>query len=287
MEHTYVTTNGIRLHVVQEGPRDGPLVLLLHGFPEFWYGWRRQIPYLAAAGYRVWAPDQRGYNLSDKPQGIAAYGLDALAADVVGLIDAANRKRAFLVGHDWGAAVAWHVAARYPERLERLVVINVPHGAVMREHLRRNAAQRRKSWYIFFFQTPWLPEAVSRLGNWRLLAQALQKTSRPGTFTDADLALYREAWSQPRAYASMVNWYRALFRQPPAGPLQRRIDVPTLLIWGARDRFLGREMAQPSIDLCRDGRLVFFEGATHWVHHEEPDRVNALIEGFLRGAGEG
>jgi len=285
MEHTYVTTNGIRLHVVEEGPRDGPLVLLLHGFPEFWYGWRRQIPYLAAAGCRVWAPDQRGYNLSDKPRGIAAYGLDALAADVVGLIDAAGRKKASLVGHDWGAAVAWHVAARYPERLEKLVVINVPHGAVMREHLRRSAAQRRKSWYIFFFQTPWLPEAVSRLGNWRLLAQALQKTSRPGTFSHADLALYREAWSQRRAFTSMVHWYRALFKQPPAAPVQRRISVPTLLIWGARDRFLGREMAQPSIDLCRDGRLVFVEEATHWVHHEEPDRVNALIDGFLRGAG--
>jgi len=120
---------------------------------------------------------------------------------------------------------------------------------------------------------------------WCLLAQALQKTSRPGTFTDADLALYREAWSQPRACTSMVNWYRALFKQPPAASARRRIEVPTVLIWGARDRFLGREMAQPSIDLCRDGRLVLVEEATHWVHHEEPDRVNALIEGFLRGAG--
>ena len=119
----------------------------------------------------------------------------------------------------------------------------------------------------------------------RLRKQALQKTSRAGTFTGADLALYREAWSQPHAFTSMVNWYRALFKQPPAGPVQRHISVPTLLIWGARDRFLGREMAQPSIDLCSDGRLVFFEEATHWVHHEGPDKVNALIAGFLRGAG--
>ncbi len=284
MEEHHVAANGIRLHVVQDGPTDGPLLLLLHGFPEFWYGWRHQIRPLAEAGYRVWAPDQRGYNLSDKPQGIAAYNLDALAADVIGLLDAAGREKAFVVGHDWGGSVAWWVAAKYPERVERLVVINVPHGAVMLKNLRRNRAQQRRSWYMFFFQMRWLPEAVSRLGNWQLLVRMLRSSSRSGTFSAADLALYRAAWSQRGAYTAMLKWYRALFKRPPAPAPKRPIAVPTLLIWGAQDRFLGREMAEPSIKLCADAELVFVEDATHWVHHEEAERVNELMLRFLSGA---
>lgn len=282
-EHQQIITNGINLHVVQDGPSAGRLVILLHGFPEFWYGWRRQIPYLAAAGYRVWAPDQRGYNLSDKPEGIAAYTLDELAADVIGLMDAAGQEKAFVVGHDWGAAVAWWVAAKYPERVARMVVLNVPHLSVMKAHVRRSLAQMRKSWYVLFFQLPWLPERLARQRNWNAAVQSLRLSSRPGTFTDRDLDTYRQAWSQPKAYKSMLNWYRAVLRKPSVPPASPRIRVPTLLIWGAQDRYLGREMAQPSIDLCDDGRLVFIEGATHWVQHEEPDRVNSLIDGFLRG----
>lgn len=283
MEHQQITANGINLHVVQDGPSTGRLVILLHGFPEFWYGWRRQIPYLAAAGYRVWAPDQRGYNISDKPEGIAAYTLDELAADVIGLMDAAGEEKVFVVGHDWGAAVAWWVAAKYPARVARMVVINVPHGAVLTKHLRRNFTQMRKSWYMFFFQIPWLPESLARLKNWNMLAKSLKDSSRRGTFTNNDLDIYRQAWSQPKANTSMLNWYRAVMQKPPTPPENRRITVPTLLIWGAQDKFLGRELAQPSIDLCDDGRLVFFEEATHWVQHEEAGRVNELIDTFLRG----
>ncbi|MBI5290575.1 MAG: alpha/beta hydrolase [Chloroflexi bacterium] len=283
MEHQQIATNGIQLHVVQDGPKDGPLVILLHGFPEFWYGWQHQLPYLAAAGYRVWVPDQRGYGLSDKPVGISAYTLDTLAADVVGLMDAAGQDQACLVGHDWGAAVAWWVAAKYPDRLKRMAVINVPHGAVMQRNLRHNRAQLLKSWYIFFFQLPWLPEALARLDNWKQVAGSLQHSSRPGTFTPADLEQYRQAWSQPGAYTSMLNWYRALVQKPSRPPAGSCIRVPTLLIWGARDMFLGRELAQPSIDLCDDGRLILVEGASHWVHHEEADRVNELIDAFLQG----
>ncbi len=281
MEHQQVTTNGINLHVVQDGPSTGRLVILLHGFPEFWYGWRHQIPHLAAAGYRVWAPDQRGYNLSDKPDGIASYTLDELGADVVGLMDAAGQETAFVVGHDWGAAVAWWVAAKYPSRLARMVIINVPHGAVLTKNLRSNFSQIRKSWYMFFFQLPYLPETLIRLRNWNMLVQALKYSSRAGTFTNDDIDKYRQAWSQPKALTSMINWYRAVMQKPPPPPANRRITVPTLMIWGAQDRFLGREMAQPSIDLCADGHLVFFEEATHWVQHEEAERVNELIDTFL------
>jgi pimeloyl-ACP methyl ester carboxylesterase len=282
MEFHRISTNHIQLHVAQDGDPNGPLVILLHGFPEFWYGWRRQIPALAAAGYRVWDPDQRGYNLSDKPAGITAYNLDALAADVVGLIDAAGQEKAYLVGHDWGAAVAWRVANQYPDRLKRLVVMNVPHPAVMAQHVRHNLAQLRKSWYILFFQLPWLPEALSKRGDWQMAVQALVRTSQPNTFTADELAQYRQAWSQPQAYTSMLNWYRAAVQKPPQTLPSPRIHVPTLLIWGAQDRFLGREMAQPSIDLCDDGQLVLIEDATHWVHHEKAVQVNERLVSFFQ-----
>lgn len=257
-------------------------MILLHGFPEFSHGWKRQIPYLVSAGYRVWAPDQRGYNLSDKPNGIEKYTLDKLADDVIGLIDAAGQEKVYLVGHDWGGSVAWYVAAKYPDRLKKLVILNVPHGSVMKKYLSTNRAQKRKSWYFLFFQIPWLPEFLARFNNWRSAAQTLIKTSRPGTFTEADLDLYRQAWSQPKAYKSMIHWYRAIVQKPPVSPGKTRIAVPTLLIWGTQDKFLGHEMAQPSIDLCKDGQLVMIEEATHWVQHEEPERVNALIGDFLK-----
>lgn len=282
MNYSFIETNRIRLNVAQDGPDEGPLVILLHGFPEFSYGWKKQIPALVSAGYRVWVPDQRGYNLSDKPEGLAAYSLDELAADVIGLIDAAGQRQAFLVGHDWGAAVAWWVAAKYPDRLKKMVVMNVPHGAVMSKHLRSNFAQLRRSWYIFFFQIPWLPEFLARLGNWKMLAELLKKSSHPDTFTDGDLDRYRQAWSQPKACKSMLNWYRSFVQKPPSPPASSRISVPTLLIWGAQDTAFGREMAQPSIERCDNGRLVFIEEATHWVQHDEAERVNQLVGTFLR-----
>lgn len=281
MDQQYIETNGIRLHVRQDGPEEGPLVILLHGFPEYSYCWKQQIPYLAAAGYRVWTPDQRGYNLSDKPDGIESYSLDELAADVVGLINAAGQKKIFLIGHDWGAAVAWWVATKYPDRLSKMVVMNVPHWAVMQKHLRSNFTQLLKSWYIFFFQIPRIPEILARQCNWSLLTKLLKNSSRKNTFTNSDIDKYREAWSQPKAFSSMLNWYRSFVQKPPTPPSNPRITVPTLLIWGTKDKFLGQEMAQPSIDLCDDGRLILIEEATHWVQHEEADRVNESISLFL------
>ena len=281
MESQIIHTNGINLHIVQEGPESGRLLILLHGFPEFWFGWRQQIPYLGEAGFRVWAPDQRGYNLSDKPAGAAAYAVDKLAHDVIGLIEAAGVEKASLVAHDWGAVVAWWAAAEFPDRFEKMVILNAPHGAVMRKHLRYNRIQRGRSRYMLFFQLPWLPDFLSRRNNWARAVQALQRTSCPGAFTVDDLDAYRQAWSQPGSFTAMLNWYRAAFRHPAPPPKNRRISVPTLLIWGAKDRFLGKEMAQPSIDRCEDGRLVIIEEASHWVQHDVPDQVNALIETFL------
>ncbi len=280
----FLDVGEVKLHAIEAGPagpEDGPLAILLHGFPEFWYGWRRQIAPLAAAGYRVLVPDQRGYNLSDKPRGVTAYGLDRLADDVVGLVEAAGRERALLVGHDWGGAVAWWTAIRHPERIEKLAVLNMPHPRVMERFVRQDPAQRKRSAYIFLFQLPWLPERRMAADDFASPAAALAKTSRPGTFSEDELARYRAAWSQPGAVHAMIQWYRAALRARPRRPESTRVRVPTLLVWGTKDRFLGSEMAGPSIERCDDGRLVLVEEAGHWVQHEEPERVNRLLLDFF------
>lgn len=281
LTHAYVEVNGIVLHVVQAGPVNGPLLIFLHGFPEFWYGWRAQISFFAAAGYRVWVPDQRGYNLSAKPRGLDAYRIDELAADVVGLIDAAGREQAYLVGHDWGAAVAWWTAVSHPQRLHKLGILNVPHPVVMARYLRQNAGQLRKSWYMFFFQLPWVPEAATRAANWRAGVAALQGSSRPGTFTPEDLARYRLAWGRPGAFTGMLNWYRAMLQRPPQSGSTARVSTPTLVIWGVQDMFLDYEMVEPSVAMCDDGRYVLIPQASHWVQHEEPEQVNHLLAQFF------
>ena len=279
-ESVYVETNGVRLHTVQAGPEDGPLVVLLHGFPEFWYSWHDQLRPLANAGYRVVVPDQRGYNLSDKPDGVGAYHIDELAADVVGLVDALGAESAYLVGHDWGAMVAWWVALHHPERVEKLCAVNVPHPHILNRSLRRHWDQKLRSWYVLFFQLPVVPELLSRVHGWDVLVRTMRRTSLPGTFTVADFERYREAWNQPGAFRAMVHWYRALVRSRPR-PRQTRVTVPTLVVWGARDQFLRKSMARESVDLCDDGRLLRCDDATHWVHHEEPVRVTkALLEFF-------
>lgn len=274
--------NGVNLHVVMAGASDGPLVMLLHGFPEFWYGWRKQLPVLAAAGYQVWAPDQRGYNCSDKPKRISAYHIEVLARDVVSLIEASGHEQVYLAGHDWGAAVAWWVAGRYPHLVKKLAILNVPHPAVMRCTVLEDPEQRKKSWYIFFFQLPWLPEYLLRRNGYADLIRMLKGSSRRGTFTDDDLVAYKQAWSQPGALTAMLHWYRAAVRYQAQAAELGRIHVPTLMIWGANDIALDRKMAQPSIDLCDEGRLVFLEKATHWVQHEEPETVNQLLLEFFR-----
>jgi pimeloyl-ACP methyl ester carboxylesterase len=281
LEHVFLPTNGIRLHVVQSGSRYGSLAIFLHGFPEFWYGWRRQIQPLADAGFRVWVPDQRGYNLSDKPKGIQAYHLDELAKDVVGLIDDAGVDKCYLVGHDWGAAVAWWVALRYPDRLHKLAILNVPHPAVMAHTLLSNLSQLRRSWYMFFFQIPFMAEGILRNNDWELLVRMLLSGTKPGSFTSEDIELYREAWWHKDAITSMLNWYRAAIQMPPDMNSDLRIRVPTLMLWGAQDIALDREMAQPSLDLCDEGKLVFFEDSSHWVQQDESDAVNKHLVDFF------
>jgi pimeloyl-ACP methyl ester carboxylesterase len=281
LEHSLLETNGIKLHVVQAGPQSGAPVILLHGFPEFWYGWRKQIPALAEAGCRVIVPDQRGYNLSDKPKGVKHYRIEELVKDTIGLIDALEYEKVNLVGHDWGAVVAWMLAILHPERLHRLGILNVPHPAVMRRFLIRDFEQIRRSWYIFFFQLPWLPERFMSAEDWRGAVSALRGSGKIHTFTKEDIAKYKEAWSQPDAMTAMLNWYRALIRHMPKLSQEPRVRVRTLMLWGMKDVALSHRMARPSMDYVDDGSLIFFPEATHWVQHDEAEAVNQYLLDFL------
>jgi pimeloyl-ACP methyl ester carboxylesterase len=273
------------LNAVTAGPDDGPALLLLHGFPEFWYGWRKQIAPLADAGFRVIVPDQRGYNRSSKPSGARQYRMRELTADVLAIADQIGRERILLAGHDWGAAVAWNVAMRYAARIEKLAILNVPHPAVMLRFLRTSPRQMLRSWYMLFFQIPRLPEFLFSRGNFEGGTRALIRTSRPGTFSAEDLDRYREAWSQPGAITAMINWYRALFREMPnVIGMQSRVRVPVRILWGARDGFLLPGMAVSSLKYCDNGELIEFPDAAHWIHHEEPDKVNQLLIEFFRRA---
>jgi len=273
---------GIRLHYVEAG--EGPLVVLLHGFPEFWYGWRHQIPALAAAGYHVVAPDMRGYNLSDKPLGWRAYDAEHVARDVAGLIGHFGVERAYVVGHDWGAAVAYTVAMRHPEVVEKLAILNVPHTERMLAGF-RTARQLRKSWYMFFFQLPWLPEKGLERDDFSFLKRGLRADSREA-FSDSDLERYVEAWSRPGALTGMINYYRAALRRSPRATLAglRQIEAPTMVIWGERDRHLGAELAQPLPQWVPNLRMERIPEATHWVQHDAPARVNQLLAEFFGAA---
>ncbi len=280
VEHRDIVTNGVRLHCVVAGPADGELVVLLHGFPEYWRGMAGPLVALAHAGFRVVAPDQRGYGLSEKPEGIDAYRIEELSADIVGLIDALGRHKAHVVGHDWGAAVAWWVALTASDRVDRLVIINVPHPSVFAKTLRTERHQQRKSWYIGAFQLPWLPERVA-FGD--RMVKVLRRTSTPGAFGEDYLASLKREWRRPGAGTAMVNWYRASVRRRPERLEDKRVHVPTMIIWGRNDLALSEGMVKPSADLCDDVRVEFLPGATHWVLHDEPELTGELLVTFLRG----
>ena len=271
-ERTTVHTNGVRLHCVEAGNPDGSLVVLLHGFPEFWYGWHEAIAPLASDGYRVVVPDQRGYNRSEKPDGVAAYRIEELAEDVAGLIERFGRESAHVVGHDWGGGVAWWLALTRPELVDHLVAVNAPHPAVLEREVPRNARLLARNWHAVGAQLPWLPEFVCKRRNWRLVCRSMASSSATGTFSDDDFRRYRRAWSRAGAFTAMLNWQRALIRYRPEVPGDR-VTVPTRVVWGADDRFLPWRLGRQSADRCEDSTMALVDGATHWVHHEFPVRV--------------
>jgi pimeloyl-ACP methyl ester carboxylesterase len=281
----YADLSDARIHYMEAGPPDGPAVVLLHGFPDFWYSWRHQIPALAAAGFRAIAPDMRGYNLSSRPAEVSAYEPRRLAGDIRDLIRERGAPKACVAGHDWGAAVAWVLAMAHPEVVERLAILNVPHPRRMLDALRRPGRQLAKSWYMFFFQLPWLPERAVRADDWRAFRYGFEHDARPGAFTPADIERYREAWSQPGATTATINYYRASLRRPGAarqsalGP----VTAPTLVIWGEHDRYLSSELAEPRReDVPGLTRVVRLPEASHWVQHDEPDRVSELLIGHFK-----
>ena len=281
LRERYIETNGIKLHVMESGPADGPMILFLHGFPEFWYAWRKQIGYFADRGYLVVAPDQRGYNLSDKPEGVAAYKIDELAKDIIGLIDAYGREQVFLVGHDWGASVSWWVALKYPERIKKLVILNVPHPKVMARHVFTDTEQMKKSWYIFYFQIPGAVEHLASSQNYEWVIQLITTSANPGAFTAQELEEYRKAFSQPGAFSAMVNWYRAMI-QTKQEPLKSfDVTMPMILMWGEDDVAMLTQLADESMPFCKQGRLIKMPGVSHWIQHEQAGKVNALIEELI------
>ena len=273
--HTERLVNGVRLHCVEAGPENGPPVLLLHGFPDFWHGWERQIGPLARAGFRVVAPDLRGYNLSEKPQGVAAYHIDTLVADVAGLVHDLGHERAHIVGHDWGGVIAWAVAISRPGVVDRLVILNAPHPGAFGREMRRTE-QKKRSWYVGFFQLPWLPERLLVPFGRQALAGA-----RPGSYSAEDLRHYQTAWTQPGAPTAMLNYYRALIR---FGNVRgRHVAAPTLLLWGEKDMALVPELAQGLEKWVPNLKTVRFPRATHWVLRDEALRVTQELLEFLEG----
>lgn len=284
-QHRHEQVNGLRLHYVEAGA--GPLVLLLHGFPEFWYSWHRQIPALAEAGFHVIAPDLRGYNESDKPPHVRDYRADTLVSDIVALVEHAGAERANIVGHDWGGVIAWAMAQRHPERVDRLAILNAPHPAAFRRELLRSPAQWYRSSYIFFFQLPWLPERRLRAGNFAFFDKTLgREPVHPDAFSSADIERYREALARPGALTAALNYYRAALRYPDlTKDSDRLITMPTLVLWGLRDRYLGPGLTEGLSRWVPQLQMVRFEDASHWIQNDIPERVNACLLGFLRANG--
>jgi pimeloyl-ACP methyl ester carboxylesterase len=278
VQHHVIALDDVTLHCVETG--SGPLVLLLHGFPEFWYTWRAIMPALARAGFRVVAPDLRGYNLSSKPAGVAAYSLPCLANDIARLIRALGCERASVIGHDWGAIVAWATAALHPDRVDRLAVMNGPHPRRLLKGM-FNPRQLLRSWYMFAIQLPRVPERLLSRDDFAPIRRILRGDARPGAFTDEDLARYTEAFAQPGALTAMLNYYRAAFR-PSRRAQPLRIEQPTLVLWGTQDPHLGRQLARPSPELVPRCRVEYVEQAGHYVHHDCPELVSQTLVTFLR-----
>ncbi|AFZ69216.1 alpha/beta fold hydrolase [Deinococcus peraridilitoris] len=275
-EHAEVSLGGVHLHYVHAGPERGPLVVLLHGFPEFHLAWRHQIAPLARSGLRVVAPDLRGYHRSGKPDGVEHYHLTALVDDVAGLIEHLGHKRAHVVGHDWGGVIAWALAMRRPERLAKLAILNAPHPEAYRREL-RGMRQALKSWYALFFQLPRMPEALlSRLD----VGAFLRSTSaRPEGFSPEVQDAYRAVWRTPTDWTPALNYYRVLAKR--GFGKTRIIEVPTLLLWGDRDVALVPELTEGLTPWVPRLRVEHFPQASHWLMSDEPVRVNNLLIEFL------
>ena len=286
LTHLTVSANGLQFHVVEAGKGD-KLALCLHGFPELWISWRHQIPFLKDSGWRVWAPDLRGYGESDAPSDVSDYSVETLMEDIGALIDASGAKEVMLIAHDWGAILAWLFATRRVRPLVRLVIMNVPHPGVLSAK-RPGWRQALRSWYIFFFQLPRLPEwALTRNGG-ALVAEAFKGSAcHPERFPEEILSVYQQAALRPGRARGMVNYYRALVR---GGGARRQaligypqIEVPTLFLWGEQDIALTKETTLGTDELVADLTLRYLPDASHWVQQDQPEVVNEMLRCWLEG----
>lgn len=278
-KHEMIVTNGVQLHYVTQG--EGPLMLMLHGFPEFWYSWRHQISEFAT-DYKVVALDLRGYNESEKPKEVEAYRMQELMRDVEGVILGLGYQSCVLVGHDWGGAIAWNFAYKYSQRVAQLIVMNLPHPALFSEALRSNPQQVFRSWYIFLFQLPGIPEWILQWNDYDAIATAFKTMAiDKSTFTTADLNAFKNAAAKSGAITAMLNYYRNIFQgfaQPQSWGI---LEVPTLMIWGEEDAALGKELTYGTEAYVQDFRIRYIPHCSHWVQQEQPQLVNQYIREFL------
>lgn len=280
MKHAYIQANSINFHYVEEGV--GELVVLLHGFPEFWYGWKNQIPVLSK-NYRVVAVDMRGYNLSDKPQNVSDYKIEILARDIAELIKALGEENAIVAGHDWGAAVAWVVAALFPNAVKKLAILNVPHPSEMKNAFAKfNLAQWKRSWYMFFFQLPFLPEKI--VGEEKFFRSTFkQMLMRRENISREDIQKYVEAFQKPETRKAAIAYYRALFRGIFSAPQLPNIKAPVLMLWGEHDTALGKELTYNTKQYCDNTFEILYDSTSgHFVQHDNPDWVNEKLMEFFK-----
>ncbi len=276
--HDTLQANGINFHYVTAG--EGPLLLLLHGFPEFWYSWRHQIPTLAKT-HKVVALDLRGYNDTDKPQGHRAYRLPILIQDVEAVIKALGYDQCTLVGHDWGGAIAWGVANQHPDLINNLIVLNLPHPVRFFQGM-RTPQQLLKSWYVGLFQLPWVPEFLYQLGDYRAFDAIFNSTLRSRqALTQDDINAYKLALSKPGATTAAINYYRNVISSDWLNIKWQVLTMPVLMIWGEDDSFLGKELTYGTEEYAQDFQIHYVPNCGHWVQQERPELVNQYICDFL------
>ena len=277
-QHDYITTNGVNLHYVTQG--SGPLMLMLHGFPEFWYSWRYQIPEFAS-DFKVVAPDLRGYNDSDKPASQSAYVMNELVRDVEGIITGLGYEKCVLVAHDWGGGIAWSFASKYPQMLEKLIIMNCPHPAKFSEGL-RTPQQLLRSWYMFFFQLPVIPELFLQSQDYQFIENAFKGMAiKKSAFSTEDINVYKDAAAKRGALTAMINYYRNILGSPMFNQNSSILEVPTLMIWGEEDTALGKELTYGTESYVEDFQIRYISNCSHWVQQEQPELVNQYMREFL------
>ena len=277
-QHDYITTNGVNLHYVTQG--SGPLMLMLHGFPEFWYSWRYQIPEFAS-DFKVVAPDLRGYNDSDKPASQSAYVMNELVRDVEGIITGLGYEKCVLVAHDWGGGIAWSFASKYPQMLEKLIIMNCPHPAKFSEGL-RTPQQLLRSWYMFFFQLPVIPELFLQSQDYQFIENAFKGMAiKKSAFSTEDINVYKDAAAKRGALTAMINYYRNILGSPMFNQNSSILEVPTLMIWGEEDTALGKELTYGTESYVENFQIRYISNCSHWVQQEQPELVNQYMREFL------